>query len=71
MSLNEESTERIRLSTGKDADLGILNVIQKMILPHHEESSTKRKNPETNCQRRWSLYLATGGKDTHVMDNRA
>ena len=37
-NLNEEVTERVRLSPGKDEDLGNLNTIHKLILPHREES---------------------------------
>ena len=37
-SLKEEVTERVRLSVGKDKDLGNLNVIHKLILPHRRES---------------------------------
>ena len=33
-NLNEEVTERVRLSPGKNEDLGNLNVIHKLILPH-------------------------------------
>ena len=37
-SLNEEITERVRLSPGKDEDLANLNVIHKLMLPHRRES---------------------------------
>ena len=33
-SLNEEVTERMRLSPAKDEDLANLNLIHKLILPH-------------------------------------
>ena len=36
-SLNEETTERIRLLSWENKDLGDLNVIHKLILPHQEE----------------------------------
>ena len=39
-SLNEKTTERIKLSPGKDEDQGILNVINKLILPRLEEFKT-------------------------------
>ena len=41
-NLNEEITERVRLSPGKGEDLGNLNVIHKLILPHREESEETR-----------------------------
>ena len=37
-SLIEEVTERVRLSSTKDEDLGTLNVVHKLILPHSMES---------------------------------
>ena len=37
-SLIEEITERVRLSPAKDEDLGNLNVMHKLILPHRKES---------------------------------
>ena len=37
-SLIEEVTERVRLTPTKDEDLGTLNVIHKLILPHSKES---------------------------------
>ncbi|XP_063710853.1 uncharacterized protein LOC134839282 [Symsagittifera roscoffensis] len=36
--LNEDVTERVRLSPGKDENLGNLYVIHKLSLPHREES---------------------------------
>ena len=36
--LIEEVTERVRLSPGKDEDLGSLNVVHILILPHRKES---------------------------------
>ena len=36
-NLIEETTERARLSPTKDEDLGTLNVIHKLILPHNKE----------------------------------
>ena len=36
-SLIEEITERVRLSTTNDEDLGTLNVVRKLILPHSKE----------------------------------
>ena len=37
-NLIEEVTERVRVSPAKDEDLGYLNVVQKLILPHRKES---------------------------------
>ena len=37
-SVIEEVTERVRLSPAKDEDLGNLNVVHKLILPHPKES---------------------------------
>ena len=37
-SLIEKVTERVRLSPMKDEDLGTLNVVRKLILPHSKES---------------------------------
>ena len=36
--MNEDVTERVRLSPGKDENLGNLYVIHKLSLPHREES---------------------------------
>ena len=40
-NLDEELTERVRLSPRKDEDLGNLNVTHKLILSHREESKEK------------------------------
>ena len=37
-SLIEEITERVRLSPANDENLGNLNVVHKLILPHRKES---------------------------------
>ena len=43
-SLIEEVMARVRLSPAKDEDLGNLNVVHKLILPHRKESEeTKSK----------------------------
>ena len=44
-SLNEEITERVRLSPGKDEDLANLNVIHKLMLPHRRESDEIIRKP--------------------------
>ena len=41
-SLIEEVTERVRLSPANDEDLGNLNMVHKLILPHRKESEETR-----------------------------
>ena len=41
-SLIEEVTERVRLSPANDEDLGNLNMVHKLILPHRKESEKTR-----------------------------
>ena len=43
-SLVEDVTERVRLSLAKDEDLGNLNVVHKLILPHRKESEETTSN---------------------------
>ena len=43
-SLNEEITEQLRMSSAKDENLGNLNVIHKLILPHREEPKEVTSN---------------------------
>ena len=63
-SLKEEMTARIRLTSEKDEDLGNLNVIQKLILPHREESKEKadrsRGEPPKKMEPGTCLDLVTG-----------
>ena len=72
-SLLEEVTERVTLSTTKDADLGTLNVVHKLILPHSKElgetmskldKSVKKMEP-SRC-----LNL-TCGSGEHSCDERS
>ena len=63
-NLNEEVTEQMRLSPGKNDDLGNLNVIHKLILPHREESKEiTNKSNETSKETEpgTCLDLAAGG----------
>ena len=63
--MNEEITERVRLSPGKDEVLGNLNVIHKVILPHREESKEKadksNDEPSKKLEPGTCLDLAIGG----------
>ena len=43
-STNEETTERIRILSGKNEDLGDLNVIHMLALPHQEKSKASRNS---------------------------
>ena len=68
-SLIEEATERVRLSPAKDEDLGKLNEVHKLILPHRrepEEETSKLVRLDPACS--WKkmepgscLDLACGG----------
>ena len=68
-SLNEEVTERVKLSPRNDEDLGNLNVIHKLILPHREVSKDEAKD-EAPQKREPGLDLETrdGG---HSCDGRS
>ena len=50
-NLNKEITERVRLSPGKDEDLGNLNVIHKLILPHRKESEEVMSKPNESSKK--------------------
>ena len=64
MNLNEEVTERVRLSPGKDKDLGKLNVIHNWTLSRREKpkgitnqsDDTSKEMESAPC-----LDLAAGG----------
>ena len=59
-----EVTERVRLSPGKDEDLGNLNVIHKLILPHRKESEEFMSKPNVSPRKLepgTCLNLASGG----------
>ena len=72
-SLIEEVTERVRLSPTKDEDLGNLNIVHKLILPHQGESEGAtikldklvKKTEPGSC-----LDLACGGGE-HSCDGRS
>ena len=62
--MNKEITERVRLSPGKDEDLGNLNVIHKLILPHRRESEeimSKTNESPQKLEPGSCLDLASGG----------
>ena len=73
-NLNEEVTEWMRLSQGKDEDLGTLNMIHKLILPHREESEEttdkSRNKPLKKMEPGTCLGLATGDGG-HSCDRRS
>ena len=72
-NLNEEVTERVRLSPGRDEDLGNLNVIHKLILPLREKSKeiTKKSNETSNeMEPGTCLELGAGGGE-HSCDERS
>ena len=62
-SLIEEITERVRLSSATDEDLGNLNVVHKLILPHRKESEETTSKQEKIVKkmepgvRRWRAFL--------------
>ena len=71
-SLNEV-TERVRLSPGKDEDLGNLNLIHKLILPHREKSEEVMSKPNESSKKiepGSCLDLASGGRE-HSCDKRS
>ena len=72
-SLIEEITERVRLSPAKDEDLGNLNVVHKLILPHRkesEETTNKQENPVKKMEPDSCLDLLLGGEE-HSGDGRS
>ena len=50
-SLIEEVTEQVRLSPTKDEDLGTLNVVHKLILPHGKESEETMSKLEKSAKK--------------------
>ena len=63
-SLIEEVTERVRLSPTKDEDLGTLNVIHQLILPHCKESGktvNKLKESMKKLEPGSCLDMTSGG----------
>ena len=72
-SLNKEVTERVRLSPAKDEDLGILNVIHKVILPHRWEPKEVTSEPDRSVKKMElgiRLDLASGSGE-HSCDGRS
>ena len=71
--MNEEVTERVRLSPGKDEDLGNLNVIHKLILPHPEESKevTNKSNKSSKKLEPGSCLDLASGSGEHSCDGRS
>ena len=62
--MKEEVTERVRLSPGKNEDLGELIILHKLILPHREESevtATKSNKSSKKMEPGTCLDLAAGG----------
>ena len=55
MSLNEETTELIRLLQRNDEDLVNLNGILKLILSHHEESNAKAEESRDELRKKMNL----------------
>ena len=69
-SLNEEATERVRLTPAKDDDLGNLNVIHKLILPYQGEPEKVTSKPDKSVKKMElgsCLDLASGGGE-HFCD---
>ena len=63
----------MRLSPAKDEDLGNLNVIQKLILPHRGEPEEKTSKPDKSIKKMEPdscLDLAIGG-GKHSCDGRS
>ena len=73
-SLNEETTERIRLLLGKDEDLRYLNVLHKLILPHQEVSKVNSEQSRDELLKKMEsgtcLDLAKGAKG-HSCEGRS
>ena len=69
----EEVTERVRLSPGKDEDLGNSNVLHKLILPHRKESEEVMSKPNKSSKKLEPgscLHLASGDGE-HSCDGRS
>ena len=73
-SLIEEVTERVRLSPTRDEDLGNLNVVHKLILPHSkesEETTSKLDKSAKKMEPGSCLDLMCGsGEDTVLPEGR-
>ena len=72
-SLNDEVTVRVTLSPAKDEDLGNLNVVHKLILPHRKESEEKTRKLDKLVKKMEPgscLDLVCGGGE-HSCDGRS
>ena len=71
-SLIEEVTERVRLTSTKDEDLGTLDVIHKLILPQSRESgeATGKLGSVKKLEPGSCLELTCGGGG-HICDGRS
>ena len=72
--LNEEANERITLSPMKDEELGTLNVIHTLTLPHNEGSKNKAEISRVELQKKMepgNLDLANGSEVHSLSDDRA
>ena len=69
-SLIEEVTERVRLSPSKNEDLGNLNIVQKLILPHQGESegATSKLDKLVKMMELGSCLDLTCGDGEHSYD---
>ena len=72
-SLIEEVTEQVRLSPTKDEDLGTLNVIHKLILPHSKEPGEIMNTLERSMKKMepGSCLDLTSGSGEHSCDGRS
>ena len=72
-NLIEEVTERVRLSLTKDEDLGNLNVIHKLILPHNKEPGEILNKLEKSMKKMetGSCLDLTSGSGEHSCDERS
>ena len=70
-TLIEEVTERVRLAPTKDEDLGTLNIIQKLILPHSKESGGTMSKLETVKKMDPVEVESTLVKDGHQSESRS
>ena len=50
-SLIEDVTERVRLSPKEDEDVGNLNVVHKLILPHSKEAEETTSKPDNSSKK--------------------
>ena len=72
-SLIEEVTERVTLSPTRDEDLGNLNVVPKLILPHSKESeeTTSKLDKSAKKMESGSCLDLVCGSGEHSCDERS